>query len=224
MDDRALGYIRVSTQEQADSGLGLAAQRRKIRDEARRRGWQVVDVLADEGVSASEANRPALADALERLDRGDADVLVVSRMDRIYRGVLPFAEMLERAKRRKWRFVSLDSEMDLSKPSGRLHAQILMAVAEYERELIAQRTREALAEAKARGVRLGRPVQVPQPIRERIAAEYKAGRTLTAIGTDLDREGVKPPQGAQWWPSSVRSVIRSLQNEGWDMSQEASTE
>src|SRR4051794_39498727 len=93
-----IGYVRVSTEEQADSGLGLEAQRAKLAEEARRRGWDLVGVLADEGVSAKEMDsRPGLQAALDRVESGDAQILLVSKLDRLSRSVHDFTGLLKRA-------------------------------------------------------------------------------------------------------------------------------
>ena len=82
---RVIAYVRVSTSEQADSRAGIEAQRATILAEAERRRWQHVEVIEDAGFSARSVNRPGLALALDRLKRGEASVLVVSKMDRLSR-------------------------------------------------------------------------------------------------------------------------------------------
>ncbi len=89
-------------------------------------------------------------------------------------------------------------------------ANVLATFAQFERRLIGQRTREALAAKRASGVQLGRPVSLPAAVRERIAAERKAGRSLAAIAHMLNAEHVPTAQGGrQWWPSTVRAVLGS---------------
>ena len=89
---KAIGYTRVSTAEQSESGLGLAAQRSAIEAECRRRGWQLVQVLSDAGVSGkSTRNRPALTEALRMVEAGEADAVVVSKLDRLSRSLKDFA-------------------------------------------------------------------------------------------------------------------------------------
>jgi DNA invertase Pin-like site-specific DNA recombinase len=102
-------------------------------------------------VSADEAQRaylagaaaPALTDALERLDRGDADVLVAAKLDRVTRSVADFARLLERANTRKWRLRLLDLGVDTSTPAGEFVANAIANSAQHERRLIGQRTRGA---------------------------------------------------------------------------------
>jgi DNA invertase Pin-like site-specific DNA recombinase len=97
---RVVGYVRVSTAEQAEDGGGLDAQEAAITVEAARRGWVVVTLLADRGISAkSTKGRDALAAALALLDAGGADALVVSKVDRLARSLLDFCGLMERGLR-----------------------------------------------------------------------------------------------------------------------------
>ena len=96
-----VAYLRVSTDEQVQSGLGLEAQRAAVEQEAARRGWSVVWEV-DEGVSGKLRNRPALDRALARLRAGEAQALVVAKMDRLGRSVIQASDVLETARRQKW--------------------------------------------------------------------------------------------------------------------------
>ncbi|GGI09781.1 recombinase family protein [Egicoccus halophilus] len=207
---RVLGYPRVSTDEQARSGLGLVAQRASIEAEAARRGW-TVDYATDDGISGSvpPADRPALGATLDRLDRGD--VLIAAKLDRIGRSALDVLALAARADEEGWDLVVLDLGLDTSTPVGRFVLTMLAGVAELERGLIAARTRDALAAAKARGTRLGRPVETPETIRLTIAHLRREGWSLRAIADHLTAEGVPTARGgARWYPASVSGVLRSL--------------
>lgn len=208
---RAISYRRVSTDEQADSGAGLDAQAVTIRAALDARGWELVADLVDEGRSASTlTGRPALVDALDRLDRDEADTLVVAKLDRLSRSVLDFAAVAERAKRRGWAVVALDVDVDMTTPTGELLANITSSVAQWERRIIGARTAEALAARKAAGVRLGRPVVLAQHVRHRIADERDAGDSLRTIADRLNTEGVPTARGGRWHASTVRAVLGSL--------------
>jgi DNA invertase Pin-like site-specific DNA recombinase len=207
---RVIAYHRVSTDKQADSGNGLEAQAAAIDKAIGVRGWDIVANLTDEGRSGSSMNRPALSDALDRLDRGEADVLVVAKLDRLSRSVRDFATLVERASRNGWSLVALDIDVDTSTPTGELMANIYGSVAQWERRIIGQRTSEAMQAMKARGVRLGRPVELADDIRLRIAAERTAGRSLRAIANDLNAEAVPTARGGKWHASTVRAVVDSL--------------
>ena len=111
-----------------------------------------------------------------------------------------------------WSLVLLDFDVDTSKPTGRLVAHVLAAVAEFERQRIRERTKEALAKGKAFGTRLGRPRQLPDDIVVRVELNRNAGRTLQDIADDLNNEGVPTSHGgSQWWPSTVAGVLRSAE-------------
>lgn len=199
---RALGYVRVSTDEQVDSGLGLDAQRRTLRAEAHRRGW-LLELVVEEGRSAKDLNRPALAGALAQLDKRQADVLVVAKLDRLSRSVADFGGLLDRAGKRGWSVVCLDLGVDTTTPVGEFTANVVASASQYERRLIGQRTRDALAERKAQGVRLGRPLQIPSPVVTRIRTERDAGRSLRTIAAGLSADGVPTARGGNTWSSST---------------------
>lgn len=203
---RALGYCRVSTDGQVESGAGLAAQRDVLTARAAHEGWQL-ELVADEGLSAKDMDRPALLDALDRLDAGHADVLVAAKLDRVSRSVADFAALLDRAQRNGWRLVLLDLGVDTSTPAGEFVSNTLASAAQYERKLIGQRTREGLAAKRAQGVRLGRPSTLPREVVARIVADRAAGLGLRAIAAALTAEDVPTAQGgARWYPSTVKAV------------------
>lgn len=207
---RAITYLRVSTEEQADSGNGIDAQRATVTKALEARGWLLVAELADEGLSAKNLKRPALLDALDRLDAGTADVLVVAKLDRLSRSVLDFAAITERAKAKGWAVVTLDVDVDTTTPTGELVANITSSVAQWERRIIAARTSEAMQAMKARGVRLGRPVELAENVRDRIAAERAAGDSLRTIADRLNAEAVPTARGGRWHASTVKAVLGSL--------------
>ncbi len=208
---RAITYARVSTFEQADSGAGLDAQRTTMTAALAARGWTELAALVDEGRSGATLNRPALSEAFNRLDRGEADALVVAKLDRLSRSVVDFARITERAKRRGWAVVTLDVDVDTSTPTGELVANIASSVSQWERRIIGARTSEALQALKARGVRLGRPVKLSGVVRRRIAEEHGDGDSLRAIADRLNAERVPTARGGRWHASTVRAVLRSLE-------------
>ncbi len=207
---RVIGYTRVSTEGQAESGAGLDAQESAIRAECERRGWDLVRIATDTGSGKTLAGREALADALADLDAGKCDALVAAKLDRVARSVLDFAELMARAARKGWSLVVLDVAVDTSTPSGELMATVVSAFAQYERRLIGQRTRDALAAKRAAGVILGRPRTLPQAVRDRIVGERAAGRSLRAIAADLTAEAVPTARGgALWHASSIRQIAEA---------------
>lgn len=205
-----LAYLRVSTDMQGDSGLGLDAQRAAIAEEAERRGWNVVEWITDTA-SGKSLDRPGIREAIERLEDGGPKVLVAAKLDRLSRSAIDFLSLVKRAEENGWALVMLDPSVDMTDPMGRFTAGILAQVAELERAMISKRTTEALARARARGTRLGRPSALVPDVAERIEAMRLAGMTLSAVAATLNSEGVPTPSGqGQWWPASVRQALRTL--------------
>lgn len=211
---RAITYRRVSTNEQADSGAGLDAQAATMASSIAARGWETLSDFTDEAVSGSIAptSRPALAQALDMLANGQADVLVVAKLDRATRSVSDLCALLDLADKQGWDFVALDLGIDTSTPMGRAMAQMSGVFAELERKMIGQRTSAAMQAMKANGQRLGRPVTLPADIRARIAAERSQGRSLRAIATNLNAENVPTARGGKTWhASTVKAVLASIE-------------
>lgn len=208
---RIVTYLRVSTDEQAQSGAGLAAQETALAAEAARQGWDVVTTCTDAGRSAKSLDgRPALAEALALVESGEADALAVAKLDRLSRSVLDFAGLLERSRREGWTLVVLDIGVDTSTPSGEAMAHISATFAQMERRLIGERTRAALAAKRAAGVRLGRPQTLPLDVVRRIVDERATGRSMPAIAAGLTAARIPTARGgASWATSSVDSVLRS---------------
>ena len=204
---KAIGYIRVSTQEQAQSGLGLEAQAVAIRAEATRRGWDL-EIIADDGESGSKIDRPGLLIAKDALARGEAQALIVARQDRLMRSSLGWAQIVSQSKDQKWSLICLDINLDTASPMGECMGSILAAVAQFELESIRKRTKDALAVKKSQGYRLGRPATMPEETRARINALRNSGVTLQGVADTLNTEGIPTARGgSKWYASTVQKAI-----------------
>jgi DNA invertase Pin-like site-specific DNA recombinase len=210
---QVIGYVRVSTEEQGMSGAGLAAQRQAIEAECERRGWEIVETIEDRGYSARDLKRPGIQVALDTLKRGEAGALVVAKLDRLSRSMLDFTGLLATAQRQSWALVALDC-VDATTPAGEAMANVLATFAQFERRLIGQRTKDAMAAKKAAGSVFGpatwkhRNGVTPDAVAERIRRERKRGATLQAIADGLNSDGVPTVRGgSQWWPSTIRQVL-----------------
>ena len=149
---RAALYARVSTFDQ-DPEMQLA----ELRELARQRGWVATEYI-DHGVSGARIKRPALGQLLEDARRGKLDLVVVWKLDRLGRSMVDLVNVLASLDQWQVGFLSLrDPGIDTTTPLGRLLMQLVAAFAQFERDLIRERTRAGLARARARGQVLGRP-------------------------------------------------------------------
>ena len=172
------GYTRVSTEEQADKRNGLEAQREAIDAEAQRRGWDV-EHFADEGASGKYINGN-LREVLHLLARGQGDGLIVAKLDRLARSVVHADNVIQDAQAQGWSLVVLDLNLDLTTAAGRMIAGQFALFAQYERELISERTKAGLAAKKRRGEPIGRPRLAQPGVVRRIVMDRKAGLSSTA--------------------------------------------
>jgi DNA invertase Pin-like site-specific DNA recombinase len=202
-----LCYTRVSTEEQADKRNGLEAQRAAIDAEAKRRGW-AVEHHTDEGASGKYIN-PGLREALQLLATGQADGLVVAKMDRLARSIIHAADIIQRANDQGWSLVVLDLGVDLTTASGEAMAHMLAVFAQFERRLISERTSAALAAKKARGEPHGRKPLAPASVVRRIVKARNDGSSFAKIATALEGDGILSPEGRQNWQASTVRRIHS---------------
>ena len=201
-------YSRVSTEEQAESRNGLEAQRSTMDAEAERRGW-TVEHYADEGASGKHINTN-LQEVLQLLASGQGDGLIVAKLDRLARSVVHAANIIEDAQRQGWSLVVLDLNLDLTTAAGRMMARTVVNFAEYERELISERTKAGLAAKKARNEPIGRPRLAKPGVVRRIVMDRNAGLSFTKIANALEAEGILSPAGRPNWQSStVRRIYQS---------------
>ena len=207
-----IGYLRVSTEEQASSGLGLDAQRDTIQRYADAHGWDML-WYEDAGLSAKSLARPQLQAALDRLDtspkRRDVDGIVVAKLDRLSRSVADFARVLELARARGWALVAIDLGVDTSTPTGELVANVMMSVAQWERRVIGERTSAAMQAAKRQGRHMGRVSVLPKATGDRLLALRRTG-TLAATADALNAEGHTTATGLPWSVNGVAKAQRRL--------------
>lgn len=229
---RVVGYARVSTEDQASEGVSLDAQSDKIRAYAALYGLDLVELVAG-GESAKSLDRPAFCRALALLDSGAADGLVVAKLDRLSRSVVDLgwlvAHYFGESGRRQ--LFAVAESIDTRTAAGRLVLNVLMSVAQWEREAIVERTRDALRHKRQQGERTGgvpygfdldpssplnragRPTRlVENPAESAIVARILAlaaeGRSPRAIAAELVRLGVPTKQArGPWRHSAVARIL-----------------
>lgn len=210
---RHVAYYRVSTDRQGRSGLGLDAQRAAVAAYVAGRGELSAEFVEIESGKRSD-NRPQLAAALAAC-RQQRATLVIARLDRLARNVHFISGLMESAA--EFAVVDMPS-------ASRLTLHIMAAVAEEEAAMISRRTRDALAAAKARGIRLGNPRPVEAAalasaalrrqadafagsLRPMMEAMREQGKTLQDVADELNARGIKTARGRTWQPQTVKNVL-----------------
>lgn len=196
-----LGYARCSTQEQQDSGHGLDAQEQRIRETCSQRDWTLVEIVREQG-SGKDLGRPVLLELLQRLADGEAEALVVSKVDRLTRSILDFAMLVNWFVEGRLSLVVLDLDLDMSTPTGEAMAHMLAVFAQLERRMISERTKNALAARRAAGL-TSRSVSDRPELVARIRELRAEGLSYDRIAGVLNSEGWSTCRGAACWRGSA---------------------
>ena len=210
---RVAAYLRVSTDEQADSRLGLEAQEASIKAEAERRGWEIVATFTDEGVSGSVAplDRRGLAAAVDLACDKGADIIVSAKLDRFSRDTEHALHFMRHAEQCSFLWFAVDSQDDTTTAIGIMSFTVKVTFATYERNLARERTSAALQAKKAQGHRLGRPVTTPNETRHRIAELRDSGLSWAKVAGQAEAEGLnRPSTGKPYGRSGCQKVYASV--------------
>lgn len=221
--NKATGYIRVSTQGQADDGVSIEMQEAKLRQWAALNDAELVAVYVDEGLSGKNTARPGLQRALAEVKahKGALVVYSLSRLSRSTQDTLHIADQLNKASAD---LVVLAEKVDTTTPSGRMVLTMLAAMNEFERAQLAVRTSAAMQHMKAQGRRVGsiphgyrlaadrdhiEPDTREQDVLHQVAALRAEGMTLREISAELARLGVFNREGRPFNPNSVRNMVKA---------------
>jgi DNA invertase Pin-like site-specific DNA recombinase len=219
---QTIGYVRVSTDRQAEQGVSLEAQEAKIRAMATVQSAELLDVIVDGGESAKSLNRPGLQRLLELINAGKVDAVIVAKLDRLTRSVKDLCGLLELFEKRKVALISVAESLDTGSAAGRLVITIMAAVSQWEREAIGERTRDALRHKRGKGERVGNiefgyrlaadGVHVePDPAEQASLAAIRSlrlgGHSLRAVAGALNNSGHRTRRGTQW---RLESVVRAI--------------
>lgn len=175
---RAGCYLRVSTTQQ-----DVSMQRHASAALAKQRGWTVVRVFCDEGHSGASDKRPALRELLAAAKRGEFDVVIAYKLDRLGRSTPHLLATLAELETCGVKFVSVTEPIDTSSAMGTMITTVLGAIAQFERDMLIERTRDGLAAARRRGARLGRPRRYVDV--ERAMRMKRAGMAWPDIAREL---------------------------------------
>jgi DNA invertase Pin-like site-specific DNA recombinase len=197
----------VSTLEQRESA-SLGAQERALTEHARTQGWEVVGRYRDIASGRRLNGRQELRGALSRLEAGEADLILVQRLDRLTRSVRDLQDFLDASREQGWGIVALDIGLDMTTSTGRMVANLMGTISAWFLEQLSERTTEGLEERRRQGVRLGRPPRTDPGIRRRVRTLHSRGHSLGAIARRLNTEGVPTPSGAgMWYPKSIARLV-----------------
>lgn len=154
---KAAIYLRVSTLDQANEGFSLPAQERGLQEYVKSKGWQIHRIYSDKGFSGRSTDRPAFQKLMNAAERSMFDVVVTYKLDRFGRSLKDLITSINKLKELGVDFVSLQDNIDTSTATGKLTFHILAALAEFESNMISERTKAGMMEAKRQGKHVGRP-------------------------------------------------------------------
>lgn len=215
----AIGYVRVSTDKQASEGVSLEAQEARIKSWCDANGYELVQVFVDAGISGKSMEaRKGLKDALGSLKKDMA--LVSYSLSRLARSTKDALEIAEKVSKKKAHMVSLSEAIDGTTAAGRMMFQMLCVLAEFERNLISERTSSALQHKKRTGQKYspvpfgyqeieGRleTVESEAMVVAEIVSRRAGGETLQAIADSLNERGIRGKRGGIWHPRTIKYLI-----------------
>jgi site-specific DNA recombinase len=219
---RAIGYVRVSTDKQADHGVSLEAQEAKIRAMAIVQGAEIVELIVDGGESAKNLNRPGMELLLMLVDERKVQTVIIAKLDRLTRSVKDLAELLERFQKRGVSLVSVAESLDTGSAAGRLVINIMTAVSQWEREAIGERTRDAMRHKKSIGQRVGNIAYgfrlgengihlEPHPEEQAVLSTIRELRsrrcTLRGIAAELNARGWRTRRASAWRLEHIARIL-----------------
>jgi site-specific DNA recombinase len=218
----AIGYVRVSSDRQADQGFSLAAQSARIRAMATVQSADLLEVVVDGGESAKSLHRPGLRRVLALVETGAVHAVVVAKLDRLTRSVKDLCELLELFERKNVALISVAESLDTGSAAGRLVITIMGAVSQWEREAIGERTRDVLQHKRSQGERVGnihygyrladdRKHVEPNPEEQAVLATIRElrgrHRSLRQVAAALNDSGYRTRRGSAWRHEYVKALI-----------------
>ena len=204
---QVIGYSRVSTAEQANEGVSLEMQAKKIEAYCLVKDWQLSAVITEAGQSAKSLNRPGMARLLAMVDAGEVSTVIVYKLDRLTRSVADLDRLVKVFEKKNVALVSLQESLDATTATGRLMMNLLASVSQWEREVIGERTKDALQELKAQGKKLGRSGYDDQEMIGYLKTEYGQGRSYHDLAAELNIRGIQTARGGVWAAATVRNLV-----------------
>jgi DNA invertase Pin-like site-specific DNA recombinase len=218
--DKAIGYIRVSTDEQAKEGMSLENQEDKIRAYCKLKDFELIEILKDAGISAKNLQRPGAQKVIEMAQTKMVDAVVVYKLDRMFRSTVDALETTKRFDTWGVSFHSIEETLDTKSALGRFFFTLTAALAEMERGIIGERTRDVLQRKKQNGEVYGHVPfgykrfkgrllanRAEQEIVKKVLDLRDKGLNFSRISRELNKLGLKTKKGSQWYPQTVKNII-----------------
>lgn len=222
---RAIAYVRVSTEEQAREGISLQNQESRIRAFCQAKDWELAEVLVDEGYSGSSLERPGMQELILQCQKRQVDVVVIYKLDRLTRSVRDLGYLVQDVFGKYGvAFSSIQDNFDTTTANGKLILNILGSVAQWERDIVVERTRDVMAHKRLSlkligaipmGFDLDGDGETLVPNNRELEAVRKmmllreAGHSFQTISEKLNGDGIPSKQGGRWYSKTVRSVLRN---------------
>lgn len=213
MEKTFIGYSRVSKENKNGKNLSLDEQEAWLTSECLRRNASLVMMSEGDGVSGKKlSNRPVLVEAIRKLDKGEAQGLIVKKLDRLARNTSDFLYILERSRKGSWALIIGDLDIDTSTPIGEAMATMASVFAQLERERIKKNMKDAYAHKKASGLKVGADPCIPDELGKTILTAYRErGMSYNGIARQLNEQGVLPfRNGKKWYASTIKYTVERL--------------
>ena len=221
---QAIGYVRVSTEEQALMGVSLDAQEDKIKAYCVAKEWDLFRIIKDSGYSAKDLNRPGIQEIINGCKRKEFDVVVILKLDRLTRSVKDLGYLVEDVfQKNDVAFSSLQDNFDTATANGRMVMNILATLAQWERDIISERTRDAMLFMKKDMKLIG---AVPfgydcnggslsinpdeAGVVQKMLSLRERGKSYQRIAAHLNSKAIPSKNGGKWHPKTVMGILKAF--------------
>jgi site-specific DNA recombinase len=221
-DMKTIGYVRVSTDEQAREGISLEAQKAKIAAYCELNDLELVQIIEDAGKSGKDLNREGIQTLMCEIKAHRVDAVVVYKLDRLSRRVRDTLSLMDLIEKKNLAFHSITERIDTKSAMGKFFLNIMASMNQWERDAISERTKDALQHKISKNERAGQipygwtlaedgktllPNDLEQEAITLIQRLHGKGYTLRAICVELAKEGHKST-GKTWHPQTVSNILR----------------
>lgn len=221
---KAIGYVRVSTEEQAKEGVSLDNQRRKIELYSDINDMNLISIISDEGISAKDLNRPGIQNLLKMVSNREVDAVIIYKLDRMFRDTIDALKTSRLFEKKGIALHSINEKLDTHSAVGKFYFTLIASLAEMERNIISERTSDAMQAMRLRrehtgnvayGFNLcsdGKHVE-PDPIEQStlcFMGELRdKGLSYRAIAAQLNEMGYTTRKGTKWQHNYVHRMLKS---------------